>query len=94
MAWNAGSFTLSPGTGFRVYYGWGDDHGVQFALPLQVISNIGPPVVNNNLMVTAYGTARNPDGLSVTYILDMNNEGPGTSSFTLVGFGDEKTGVA
>jgi hypothetical protein len=74
-------------------YGWGDDHGVQYAEPLQVISNNPPPIVANTLRVTAYGTIRNSDGLSVTYFFDMKNDGPGTTNFTVIGFGEIGTGA-
>lgn len=93
MAWHSGSFTLSPGASTRLSYWWGDDHGVQYAEPMQLISNEPPPVVANTLRVTAYGTVRNSDGLSVTYFFDMTNDGPGTSNFTAIGFGDIGTGA-
>jgi len=93
MAWNAGNFTLSPGASGWYWFSWGDDHGVQFAEPMQLISNEPPPIVANSLRVTDYGTIRNSDGLSVTYFLDMTNDGPGTSNFTLIGFGDLSTGA-
>ncbi len=93
MAWHLGNFTLSPGAGGRASFWWGDDHGVQFAEPLQLLSNEPPPIVANTLRVTAYGTVRNSDGLSVTYFFDMTNDGPGTSNFTIIGFGDLSTGA-
>jgi len=93
MAWHFGNFTLSPGAFARASYGWGDDHGVQYAEPLQRISNEPPPTGANTLRVTAYGTVRNSDGLSVTYFFDMTNDGPGVSNFSVIGFGDIGTGV-
>ncbi len=93
MAWHSGSFTLSPGTSTRILYWWGDDHGVQYAEPMQIYSNEPPPIVANTLRATAYGTIRNSDGLSVTYFVDLTNDGPGTSNFTIVGFGDISTGA-
>lgn len=93
MAWHGGNMTLNPGWSTRVFYSWGDDHGVQYAEPLQLISNIGPPIIANTLRVTAYGTIRNSDGLSVTYFFDVTNDGPGTSNFTAIGFGDIGTGA-
>lgn len=93
MAWHSGNFTFSPGTTARASYGWGDDHGVQYAVPLQIYGNDPPPIVANTLRVTAYGTVRNSDGLSVTYFFDMSNDGPGVSNFTGIGFGDIGTGA-
>ncbi len=93
MAWHAGNLTLSPGASGRYNYWWGDDHGVQYSEPIQVISNEPPPVVANTLRVTGYGTVRNSDGQSVTYFLDVTNEGPGVCNFTLTGFGDIMTGA-
>lgn len=93
MAWHGGNFTCGPGVSGRVSYGWGDDHGVQYAEPMQLISNDPPPIVANTLRVTAYGTVRNSDGLTVTYFFDMTNDGPGTSTFTAIGFGDISTGA-
>ncbi len=93
MAWHGGSFTLSPGASGTVFYGWGDDHGVQYAEPMQVISNEPPPIVANTLRVTAYGTTRNSDGLTVTYFFDMKNDGPGVANCTAIGFGDIGTGA-
>ena len=93
MAWHAGNFSLSPGQSGRYFYWWGDDHGVQYAEALQVISNEPPPTIANTLRVTAYGAIRNSDGESATYFLDVTNDGPGVSNFTLIGFGDIGTGA-
>ncbi len=93
MGWHGGSFTFGPGVSGTFLYGWGNDHGVQFAEPMQLLSNIGPPIVENTLRTTSFGTIRNQDGLSVTYFLDVTNDGPGTSTFTIIGFGDTQTGA-
>jgi len=93
MAWHSGNFTWGPGVSGRVSYWWGDDHGVQFAEPMQTISNEPPPIVANTLRTTAFGTVRNSDGLSVPYFFDLTNDGPGTSTFTAIGFGDTQTGA-
>jgi hypothetical protein len=60
---------------------------------MQLISNEPPPIPANTLRATACGTIRNSDGLSVTYFVDMTNDGPGVSHFTIIGFGDTATGV-
>lgn len=94
MAWHyGGTFTLSPGASTRISYWWGDDHGVQYAEPMQYISNDPPPIVPRTLKATAFGTTRNSDGETVTYFVDVTNEGPGVSNFTIIGFGDIGTGV-
>ena len=95
MAWHAGSFTLSPGASTRVSYWWGDDHGVQELLNSCSSSVMnGLRVVANTLRATAYGTTRTSDGLTVTYFVDVTNDGPVcTSNFTIIGFGDIGTGA-
>ncbi len=94
MGWRyGGSFSLGPGASTRVSYWWGDDHGVQYSEPMQLISNDSPPIPVNTLRTTSYGTIRNSDGETVTYFLDVTNDGPGVSTYTIIGFGDLKTGV-
>jgi hypothetical protein len=94
MAWHAGNYTLSPGVSTRIFYWWGDNHGVQYAEPMQLLSNDPPPLgAGSPLKVTAQGTIRNTDGYSVTYFLDVTNEGPGVWNFAIIGFGDIRTGV-
>jgi hypothetical protein len=58
MAWHSGNFKLSPGSSGGYNYWRGDDHGVQYSEPIQLISNEPPPVVANTLRVTGYGTIR------------------------------------
>jgi hypothetical protein len=93
MAWHTGNYTLSPGASARLSFWWGDDHGVQFAEPMQLIANDPPPIPANTLRVTDYGTIRNSDGLTVTYFFDFTNDGPGTTNYTAIGFGDLSTGA-
>lgn len=93
MAWHIGSFTLSPHASAGFTYWWGDDHGVQYAAPLQLLSNIPPPIPATALRATDYGTIRNSDGLTVTYFVNVTNDGPAVSTFTIIGFGDQSIGT-
>ena len=78
--WKTGQWTLYKGQSWRIQYWWGDDHGPSFA----EIKEFTGSTRGNKLVVTAYGTIRNTDN-TVTYFIDIKNEGPQVATFELIG---------
>ncbi len=82
MSWNAFDYTLDPGTTGSYWYSWGDDHGPQFAEGREFTGSTR----GNTLVATREATVRNRDN-SVTYWVNITNNGPRTATFELVGGG-------
>lgn len=79
-SWSYGSITLYPGNTYRWGYTWHDDHGVSYAQPREFTGS----TKGNRLKVSYYGTIRNSDG-TMTYFVDIYNEGPQVATFELMG---------
>lgn len=75
----AGQFSLVSGGSFRVYFTYYDPNaGPIFAEPREFQGSTR----GNPLLVTGYGTIRNNDN-SMTYFLDIKNQGSQTATFEL-----------
>jgi hypothetical protein len=82
MSWNFGHFTLDAGITWSYWYGWGDDHGPQFAEGRELTGS----TLGNELVASSEATVRNTDN-SITYFVTVTNSGPQTATFEIVGGG-------
>ena len=82
MSWTAFHITLNPTASVEWWYGWGDDHGAQYAQPREFTGSAR----QNKLRVNYDGLFRNPDN-SIWYFVNVTNEGPNMATFELVGGG-------
>ncbi len=82
MSWNTGDFTLDAGASWSYWYGWGDDHGPQFAEAREFTGSTR----GNELVASSEATVRNTDN-SITYWVTVTNNGSQTATFELVGGG-------
>ena len=82
MSWTTGDFTLDPGITGSYWYAWGDDHGPQFAEGREFTGSTR----GNMLVAFNEATVRNDDN-SITYWVNISNNGAQTATFELVGGG-------
>ena len=82
MSWTAFHITLNPAQFTELWYGWGDDHGAQYAQPREFAGSAR----QNHLRVNYDGLIRNPDN-SIWYFVGVTNDGPNMATFELVGGG-------
>jgi hypothetical protein len=82
MSWNTFHISLEPGASISWGYGWGDDHGSQHAQAREFNDSFR----GNPLTVTKESIIRNADS-SISYVVDIVNEGPNPATFELVGGG-------
>jgi hypothetical protein len=82
MSWNAFHYSLEPGHTGSYWFGWGDDHGAQIAEAREFPQSTR----GNSLFTTDISTVRNNDN-SITYWVNVKNNGGHTATFELVGGG-------